>query len=112
MANRNTSFTHLSITKLLYEELERIESIKDSAILKYERSSNKKIFDLYQPWVIVGFLSTFIIPWIFVDLVAGVIGLTSWLIGAFSIYVLIECDFKFSCANLMLREKDEKKETL
>lgn len=112
MANRNTYFTHLSITKLLYEELERIESIKDSAILKYERSSNKKIFDLYRPWVIVGFLSTFIIPWIFVDLVAGVIGLTSWLIGAFSIYVLIECDFKFGCANLMLREKDEKKETL
>lgn len=112
MVNHNTSFTHLSITRRLYKELERIESIKDSAILKYERSSNKKIFDLYRPWVIVGFLSTFIIPWIFVDLVAGVIGLTSWLIGAFSIYVLIECDFKFGCANLMLREKDEENKAL
>lgn len=107
MANRNTYFTHLSITKLLYEELERIESIKDPALLKNEMLENKNVFELYRPWIIVGFLSTFIIPWIFVDLVAGVIGLTSWLIGAFSIYVLIECDFKFSCANLMLREKDE-----
>ena len=73
---------------------------------KYQRSIKfDKVMGI--SCVIVGFLSTFIIPWIFVDLVAGVIGLTSWLIGAFSIYVLIECDFKFGCANLMLREKDE-----
>ena len=107
MVNHNTSFTHLSITRRLYEELERIESIKDSAILKYERSSNKKIFDLYRPWVIVAFLSLIIIPWIFLDVSYGMFCAVSWLVGAFSIYILIECDFKFGCANLMLREKDE-----